>query len=219
MLICIGIWRFHETLNIAAGCHVGFFSRLSNILQETTIAGLVEDWNAGVPAAQAAVKEHNDRVLAQVEDGSRTAQHALSLALPHPRPLSTTSRWWSGWFLRKWGWSMLARGSETQVSLPFEAEEMRTARQAYKELIEAQQVHPALILNYDQLWRCAWHSDSRLLYKSGKAGTRSIKKKAPARANKKLHAVRHARILGRTAEWLCDRLWFPDTCSLNPYKP
>ena len=115
------------------------------------------------------------------------------MVLPKPRPLKPPSRQWASWFLRQYGWSLLSRGNDTQLSLPYCHEDMRRAREAYRALVDDKGVHGALVLNFDQLWRTAWGSNSKLLFKTGCPGEPSQKSKAGARTSKKIDAVKHQR--------------------------
>ena len=86
--------------------------------------------------------------------------------MPRPRKLRTPDRRWGSWFLKKYGWSLLSRSSDQQQSLPYSHDDMRVAREDYQKLLQSG-VHGALILNYDQLWRCCWSHNSRLMFKAG----------------------------------------------------
>ena len=122
--------------------------------------------------------------------------------MPRPRKLRTPDRRWGSWFLKKYGWSLLSRSSDQQQSLPYSHDDMRVAREDYQKLLQSG-VHGALILNYDQLWRCCWSHNSRLMFKAGNAGKATPRKAAPARANKKVDAVKHARrgVTALTSSW------------------
>ena len=167
------------------------------------MTGLIEDWNKGLAEATNAAEEHNCSILAQVQDGQLSAEEALSRVLPRPRKLAPPSRHWAANFLRQWGWSMLSRSSDAQIALPYDHEDMQQSRLAYRDLLERQGVHKGLVLNFDQLWRTAWASSAKLLFKSGAAGEKSCRVKATGRANKKLDTVKHGRrgITALTSSW------------------
>ena len=167
------------------------------------MSSLVKDWNAGLSKAHERVQVHNERIMRQVQDGVMTAEEALTAVLPRPRELHLPSRQWASHFLKSWGWSLLSRNSDTQTSLPYGHEDMQAARDAYRSLVETQGVHAGCILNFDQLWRTAWSSNARLLFKLGSPGEKTSKKKAPARASKKVHTIKHARrgLTALTSSW------------------
>ena len=102
---------------------------------------------------------------------------------------------WIRWWRQAFGWSLLTRGGDDQQWLPWDSPDMVRSRQETLELIQEKGVHPYLVLNYDQLWRQSWSTSKfKLHYKhrSG-AGKRVAKRKAGAREDKKIHAVRGSR--------------------------
>ena len=167
------------------------------------MSSLVCDWNRGLDDARQSVKTHNEDIMRQVSEGLVTAERALSLIVPPPRELPLPSERWAGGFLRTWGWSLLSKNSDSATSLPYEHEDMVISRDAYRGLIDKQGVHAGMILNFDQLWRTSWASGARLLFKAGCAGQQAPRKKAPARASKKIHTVKHVRrsITALTSSW------------------
>lgn len=62
---------------------------------------------------------------------------------------------------------------------------MKASRDRLKRLMEEGHVHPALCLNFDQLWRSCYQFGGTLLYKDrSKVGKRTHKSKAPKKVDK-----------------------------------
>ncbi len=159
-----------------------------------TIASLVADWNAAIEGNKQIVDNANAALQDQFDRGTISGQALIKGLKPSPQPLKAPPLAWSKWFLRTWGWSMLSRQSDAQASLPYDHWDMKHAREKVASLASSMGVHPALIINWDQLWRASWQFGGKLLWKPRSAtGKRIHRQKAPKRIEKKLHAVKGAR--------------------------
>lgn len=171
-----------------------YFSVSISSIQDVTIASLVADWNASLEKNQEIVEAANEELKQQFDNGNISAQAYLKGLRPSPQKVKPPSLTWSRWFLRVWGWSLLSRQSDAQASLPYDSFDMQQARARVASLTKESGVHPALIINYDQLWRASWQFGGKLMWKARSGiGKRMARKKAPKRAEKKLHSVKGAR--------------------------
>lgn len=175
-------------------CVCVHFSVSISSIQDVTIASLVVDWNASLEKNQEIVSASNEELKQQLDNGTISAQAYLKGLRPVPEKLKPPSVGWSRWFLRVWGWSLLSRQSDAQASLAYDSFDMQQARAKVDSLTKEKGVHPALIINYDQLWRASWQFGGKLMWKARSGiGKRLPRKKAPKRCEKKLHAVKGAR--------------------------
>ena len=111
-----------------------------------------------------------------------------------PKP---DQRWCRG-FSRRYCWGLLSASTD-QASLPFHHPDMQLYKHLYQKMIQ-QGVHPHLVLNFDQVWRCAFNWTGKMRWKKrANVGKRSKKVKAPQTLDKKRHAVRG---LTRASPWL-----------------
>eukprot|EP00438_Fugacium_kawagutii_P029588 Skav213420 [mRNA] locus=scaffold38:167382:172740:- [translate_table: standard] len=107
-------------------------------------------------------------------------------------PVEKPSTAWVYNFLKRFGWSLLSSSSE-QASLGYNHPDMKLYRQHVENMI-AEGVHQHLILNFDQVWRCAFQWNGKMHWKARDlVGKPSSKTKAPKKLDKKRHAVRGAR--------------------------
>ncbi|CAJ1437547.1 unnamed protein product [Effrenium voratum] len=151
----------------------------------TTIAGLINDWNDSLEAAQQMVKDHNQQLLEKKNRGELTAAATAKGLLPTPKKVDIPSLSWCYQFTKIWGWSLLTPGASSQCSLPYGHADMEAARNHVANLVQGG-CHPALILNYDQVWRVAFDSGGRLFFKErSSAGQRVPKQKVPKGVDKK----------------------------------
>lgn len=159
-----------------------------------TIEGLVRDWNKNIPNMAQAVKQSNQVLLDEMESGQLEAEAVIKAWMPTPSELPLPGSRWARWFLKEWGWSWLSRASDTQSWLPYSHPDMKAQRERLKTLLVSGRVHPALVLNFDQLWRSCYQFGGTLLYKERKrVGSKSKRCKAPKKSDKKLHMVKGAR--------------------------
>ena len=160
-----------------------------------TINGLVDDWNRSLETLVAKVEERNDLLRSKFQSGEITEQQCLLEWEPVPKQVPKPSIGWARWFLRKWGWAALSRGgSDNQQALTYNHPDMEIVRSRVQELFKSHTIHGALALNFDQVWRCAWQWNARMLYKHrDNKGRRCGKKKAPKTQDKKLNAVKGSR--------------------------
>ncbi|CAK9011053.1 Uncharacterized protein (Fragment) [Durusdinium trenchii] len=170
----------------------------------TTIQNLVQDWNKNIANAIDKVKAHNQMLSQEMDAGRLSPQTVMQQWLPVPTLVQQPSVQWARWFLKEFGWSLLARGDGSQGWLAYNHCDMVATRAKVEGLISKRGCHPALILNYDQLWRSCYQWGGRLLYKHRKnKGMRAKKKRAPKTMGKKHHAVKGARrgITAITSTW------------------
>lgn len=173
-------------------------------IQATTIQNLVQDWNKNIANAIDKVKAHNQMLSQEMDAGRLSPQTVMQQWLPVPTLVQQPSVQWARWFLKEFGWSLLARGDGSQGWLAYNHCDMVATRAKVEGLISKRGCHPALILNYDQLWRSCYQWGGRLLYKHRKnKGMRAKKKRAPKTMGKKHHAVKGARrgITAITSTW------------------
>ena len=182
--------------------------------------GLVQQWNESLESCREEVRRWNSEVASRLEANAITPQAALEALMAEPRMVPAPNEKWARWFLVQWGWSILSKSSDSQQWLPYSHPDMVSARTAFRDLIDTHGCHPGLILNYDQLWRSAWMTSGKLLWKSGEKGLRVSRAKAPQRADKKIHSVKHGR-RGITVSWkhfTCKQLfltWKPTVMNMT----
>lgn len=161
---------------------------LSN--QVTTIGDLVEDWNSTLDQRRKVVHDHNASLAHQVVSGDLDAAAAVQALLPVPQFVAKPSDDWCKWFRRNSGWSLLSRGMENSQWLPYQHPDMEASRRRVREMIEGGQVHPALILNVDQVWRRAYDNRFRFLHKNRSLiGQRARRQKVQRTIDKKAHFI------------------------------
>lgn len=130
---------------------------------QLTIQGLVRDWNQNIDKMATSVKEANDQLLENMNAGKLDTEAVVRAWLPVPAALPLPSSAWASWFLKEWGWSFLSRSSDTQTWLPWDHADMQASRDRLRTLIHERHVHPALGLNFDQLWRSCYQFGGTLL--------------------------------------------------------
>lgn len=158
-----------------------------------TIQGL-RDWNKNVANMADKVKEANQKLLDDMNAGSLSAESVIAAWMPVPAETPLPNSRWARWFLREWGWAFLSRSSDTQSWLPWGHPDMIASRERLRKLIDDGTIHPALTLNFDQVWRSCYQFGGTLLMKDrSKTGLRCRKRKVHKRADKKLHAVKGGR--------------------------
>ena len=159
-----------------------------------TIISLIDDWNNSLEKNRDIIELNNKELKQSLEEGKIEPEVFMKSFQPVPTAVKHPSISWSRWFLRSWGWSLLTKQSDAQLSLPFEHYDMVQARSLVASMVDVHKVHPALLVNFDQLWRSSWQCSGKLLFKDrGHAGKRVHRAKAPKRMEKKLHAVKGAR--------------------------
>lgn len=139
------------------------------------------------------VKDHNQQLLEKKNRGELTAAATAKGLLPTPKKVDIPSLSWCYQFTKIWGWSLLTPGASSQCSLPYGHADMEAARNHVASLVQGG-CHPALILNYDQVWRVAFDSGGRLFFKErSSAGQRVPKQKVPKGVDKKHGYVKGSR--------------------------
>lgn len=160
-------------------------------LEVVTAKSLVEDWNKMLEENKQIIQDSNQSLKQMYEKGTISAASLCEAWKPLPKPVSPPGYRWSRWFLKQYGWSLLSRQPDNQAWLPYEHSDMIAARAYVNGLVEQEKVHPATILNYDQLWRCCWSFSGKLMMKDRtKMQKRSRRGKIHKRVDKKLHAVK-----------------------------
>ena len=160
--------------------------------KERTARHLVENWNEGLKESVKLVKEQNENFRAMHERKEISTSALCSALLPEPTPVPMPDQNWCRKFSQQFGWSLLS-GSSEQASLPYSHPDMQLFRHTFQSML-ASGVNKHLVLNFDQLWRCAFNVTGKLRWKPRvNVGKRSAKTKAPKRLDKKRHAVRSAR--------------------------
>ena len=85
---------------------------------------------------------------------------------------------------------------------------MKMYREHYQDLLK-DGVRPYMVLNFDQLWRCAFSWDGKMQWKErGSIGKRGRKRRAPRQLDKKRHAVRGARKSITVARFKGNQFWY-----------
>ena len=157
------------------------------------MGGLIRQWNASLEECKSSIQVWNQAVNEQFQNGELSAEAAVAAVMPEPAELQPPGERWARWFLSEWGWSLLSRGSDAQIWLPFNHPDMVESRAAFRRLLDKEQVHAGLVLNFDQVWRSAWTCGGKLMWKTGAKGERVPRSKAPQKADKKIHTVKHSR--------------------------
>lgn len=137
------------------------------------------------------IEEANEALEAAYGRGEISAQGLMEGWQPIPKKVTPPRSSWGHEFLKRYGWSLLSRAPDSQTWLPYDCSEMIQARESVKQLTTSANVHPAMILNYDQLWRNSWAFSGKLLMKDrAKKGVPGTRSKADKHANKKLHTIK-----------------------------
>ena len=153
----------------------------------------MDNWNGGLETARSLVAQQNDEIRAKHQRGEISAKTLAQTLSPMPSEVEKPNQKWCRNFVKNFGWSLLSPSME-QASLPFDHPDMKLYRDNYKKMITTGQVHPYLVLNFDQVWRCAFSWSGLMHWKPREnVGKRSKKVKTPKTLDKKRHAVRGAR--------------------------
>ena len=194
-----------------AGCQVSLMLFDASTPQVATAIDLCDDWNKALQDNVQIIRAANSELRSKFEASQISSRAFIAGFQAEPKPVKPPTLQWGRWFLQKYGWSLLSRCSDQQSWLPFNHPEMIAARQAVQDLFDAHNVHPAMVLNFDQLWRQSWSFTGKLLLKDRKAmGCRRNRSKCSKRADKKLHAVKGNR-RSMTVPWFLTKHF---VCSL-----
>lgn len=172
-------------------------------IEATTLNSLIDDWNTALEHTTAVITQHNEEVERKYKSGELLPESFLNAYLPVPKKVDYPSLSWVRWWKASWGWTLLARTDNGGGWLPFNSSDMQQAREEVRALITRDSVNKHLILNYDQVWRCAFSlTKCPLMYKhrSG-AGQRAAKRRMGPQHDKKIHTIRGSR-KSITAPWL-----------------
>ena len=139
------------------------------------------------------MEKHNKKILEKVDSKELAPFAALRGLLPVPKRVPNPSLSWCRRFLSNYGYSLLTSGSSAQAWLPYHHPDMLASREHLKQML-AESVHPALVINYDQVWRTAFTFGGKLVWKPREeAGKRSKRKKLSQRDDKKHHYIKGSR--------------------------
>ena len=139
------------------------------------------------------MEAHNKEILAKIDAGTLTAEAAIRALTPLPKQVEMPTKSWCRHFLRNFGYSLLSNGCDTQAWLPYSHPDMETSRAHMRDLLQSK-CHPALVLNYDQMWRTAFSFGGKLLWKDRQdAGRRCLKRKVGPKTDKKQHHIKGSR--------------------------
>lgn len=153
---------------------------------------MIGKWNEGLQEAKNAVDKNNNDLIQMHKEKKITAADVAKRRLNHPTKVEEVNELWARNFMKRFGWSLLSSSSE-QASLPYNHVDMEMYRQHYKHML-SQGVHNHLVLNFDQVWRCAFSWTGKMHWKPrSKVGKMGKKTKIPKQLDKKRHAVRGAR--------------------------
>ena len=126
------------------------------------------------------------------EEGKLSVKDLANSLLPTPAKVEMVGEKWCRYFIERFGWSLLSVSSQ-QACLPYNHADMKMYRDHFRDMIDSG-VHKYLVLNFDQVWRCAFSWCGKLQYKPrelvGKIGR---KRPVHKTIDKKRHAVRGAR--------------------------
>ena len=163
--------------------------------EEETFAALITDWNESLEGTIAAVKRFNQEIMEKYKAQEISGEAMLAAIEPEPQKVLYPSKSWIYWWRVAWGWSLLTKSPEDQAFLEYHHPDMDAARQAISGLITSEGCHPAMLLNYDQIWRNSYQvSKFKMLFKTKENfGVRTKRTKVPHRESKKCHAVKGAR--------------------------
>ena len=163
--------------------------------QEETFATLIADWNDSIEDTIAAVKLFNEDIIKKFKAKEISGEALLAAIEPEPKKVALPSKTWIYWWRMTWGWGLLTKSPEDQAFLEYQHPDMDTARAAISGLMTSDKCHPAMLLNYDQIWRNSYQvSKFKMLFKQKEViGARSKRTKASGRESKKCHAVKGAR--------------------------
>ena len=161
--------------------------------QAVTMQAVVRDWNKSVEVTQALVKEANAKLLDDVRSQNLDPETLLRAWVPVPKPLAAPSVHWARWFLKSWGWSIFSKASDAQGWLPFDHCDMQATRQRMQDMLESGQIHGAMCLNFDQLWRSCWAFGGKLYTNVDQKREKGTSVATPKKHDKKLHTIKGAR--------------------------
>ena len=190
--VCVCLCFIQSPAGLYRNIYVRGLAWLST-LQEETVNQLVAHWNQGLEKTKQLVQEQNE-ALHQRHAAGQLSAPALAKALqPIPQELKPPGSKWARSFIRNFGWSLLSGNSE-QASLPMNHPDMQLFRDYYETMVTKDGIHKWLVLNFDQLWRCAYSCSGKMAWKPrGNVTKRGRKVKAPKTLDKKRHAIRNAR--------------------------
>jgi len=122
-----------------------------------------------VSAHNEAAKTKNANLLEQLDMETVTVEHAIRERVPmRPEIKIQIDRRWCYRWRKRWGWRKRQTGM-TGNFLPYDHHLMRSVRQRVGMLFEradaATRIHPALLLNYDQVWKLAHRGSQWKYYK------------------------------------------------------
>ena len=159
------------------------------------MSDLVKDWNATLGERKESIQAWNSELSAKYKRGEIGCEAlATGLQVEPEQVPKPTPKWASSW-RKRWGWSMLTRGSNDSTWLPWDRPDMMAARKALSDQIQEESIHPGLILNYDQVWRACWSTSKyKLAYKDrSQMGKQPTRRKHGPRLDKKVHAIKGSR--------------------------
>ena len=160
--------------------------------QDQTLATLIEHWNSGLEERQRIVREQNEALKAKHAAHQLSARALSEGLMKIPEKVEVPGKKWRTQFLRSFGWSLISSSTE-QASLPYHHPDMEAYRNHYASMISSG-VHKHLVLNLDQVWRCAFQFGGKMLFKPrGQVGKRCKTRSVKKTVDKKHHAVRGAR--------------------------
>ena len=162
-----------------------------------TIRSLVDDWNSCLAFLVQKAEEWNKGLVESYERGEISPETLMASLEPEPKQVMHPTEAWCREFKLNFGWSMVTRGSDDAQWLGYCHPDMASARQAFQEMLQdpVAPVHPALVLNFDQLWRNSYNATKFKMFYKPRAfiGQRGRKKTPGRREDKKAHHVRGAR--------------------------
>ena len=160
-----------------------------------------------MPETKPLIDAQNAQFREMFAKGQLSISGFSKVLLPSPEPLNYVTVPWCKHFIKSWGWSLLSASSE-QASLPFNHPDMKMYREHYQDLLK-DGVRPYMVLNFDQLGRCAFRWDGKMQWKErGSIGKRGRKRRAPRQLDKKRHAVRGARKSITVARFKGNQFWY-----------
>ena len=159
------------------------------------MSSLVSDWNATLEKRNELITKFNEELRNKYESNLIHSQTFLNSYMQLEEPMTCPGLPWIRMWKACWGWSTLSRSGDEQAWLPYSSSDMVAARRSIRGLFESKQVHPFLLLNYDQLWRCCFSAGKTpMSYKHRQgAGKRVVKQPPSMKVDKKMHSIKGGR--------------------------
>jgi hypothetical protein len=130
------------------------------------MTGVIKSYNARLKKRNAAAVKKNAALLTKLRAGQISPADALRMRenlVPYTDARATRN--WASRFRVEYNWGSHQVGM-TGNFLPYDHPEMAHVRDKVALAVKQGQIHPRLLINYDQLWKLAFRGRKRKFYKT-----------------------------------------------------